>query len=53
MFHGAASALVDLLTQCDHRMLPGQDHSVVVMAPEVLAPEMSGFLLPSADQIPR
>lgn len=53
MFHGAASALVDLLPQCEHRMLPGQDHSAVVMAPEVLAPEVSGSLQPSADQIPR
>lgn len=53
MFHGAASALVDLLPQCEHRMLSGQDHSAVVMAPEVLAPEVSGFLQPSADQIPR
>ncbi|MFE0557561.1 alpha/beta fold hydrolase [Paenibacillus sp. NPDC058910] len=53
IFHGAASALVDLLPQCEHRMLPGQDHSAVVMAPEVLAPEVSGFLQPSADQIPR
>lgn len=52
MFHGAASALVDLLPQCEHRMLPGQDHSAVVMAPEVLAPEVSNFLLPSANRIP-
>lgn len=51
--HGAASALVDLLPQCEHRMLPGQDHSAVVMAPEVLAPEVSGFLQTSADRISR
>ncbi|MCM3494385.1 MULTISPECIES: alpha/beta hydrolase [Paenibacillus] len=53
LFHNAASALADLLPQCEHRMLPGQDHSAVVMAPEVLAPEIVDFLQPSAGHISR
>jgi uncharacterized protein YndB with AHSA1/START domain/pimeloyl-ACP methyl ester carboxylesterase len=37
LFHEAAKALADLLPLVESRTLPGQDHSAVVMAPNILA----------------
>jgi len=36
-FHEAAKQLAGLLTQAEHYTLAGQDHSAVMMAPDVLA----------------
>ncbi|MBP1996239.1 alpha/beta fold hydrolase [Paenibacillus eucommiae] len=37
LFHDAAKALAELLPLVESRTLPGQDHSAVVMAPNILA----------------
>lgn len=51
LFHDAAKALADLLPQAEHRLLAGQDHSAVVMAPESLASIIVDFLrIPVAKQ---
>lgn len=41
--HDAASALAERLPQAGIHTLPGQDHSAVVMAPEVLAKAIAEF----------
>jgi uncharacterized protein YndB with AHSA1/START domain/pimeloyl-ACP methyl ester carboxylesterase len=43
IFHDAAKALASLLPQAEHRLLTGQDHSAVVMAPDVLATAITDF----------
>ncbi len=43
--HEASKALVGLLEQGEYRTLAGQDHSAVMMAPEVLAGEISRYFL--------
>lgn len=43
--HEAAKALADLLEQGEYRMLEGQDHSAVMMAPEALAAEIGRYFL--------
>ncbi|KYD02701.1 hypothetical protein B4102_0296 [Heyndrickxia sporothermodurans] len=44
-FHEAAKSLVGLLHQAKYQLLSGQDHSAVMMAPDVLANEMANFYL--------
>ncbi|WP_382921352.1 alpha/beta fold hydrolase [Streptomyces sp. NPDC057062] len=44
-FHDAAKSLVELLPLAKYQTLSGQDHSAVMMAPEVLAKEMVNFYL--------
>lgn len=43
LFHDAAGALAELLPQSSVHTLPGQDHSAVVAAPEVLAKAIIDF----------
>ncbi|MCQ6557262.1 alpha/beta fold hydrolase [Paenibacillus mendelii] len=42
----AAKALVELLPHGEYRALPGQDHSAVMMAPDVLAGAITEFIQP-------
>lgn len=44
-FHAAAKSLVELLPLAKYQTLSGQDHSAVVMAPNVLSNEMVNFYL--------
>ncbi|GIO26591.1 alpha/beta fold hydrolase [Ornithinibacillus bavariensis] len=46
-FHDAAKSLVNLLPVAKYQTLSGQDHSAVMMAPDVLAKEMVNFYLNS------
>ena len=41
--HNAAQALAGILPNAQHRTLKGQDHSVAITAPEVLAPVLVEF----------
>ncbi|PAD75350.1 alpha/beta hydrolase [Paenibacillus campinasensis] len=45
LFHDAAHAIADLVPQAHQQFLPGQDHSAVVMAPELLARTIIDFRL--------
>jgi pimeloyl-ACP methyl ester carboxylesterase len=42
-FHNAARALADILPNAQHRILKGQNHGSVVMAPKVIASESVEF----------
>lgn len=44
-FHDAAKSLVELLPITKYQTLSGQDHSAVMMAPDLLANEMVNFYL--------
>lgn len=43
LFHDAARALVELLPKAEIHTLAGQDHSAVIMAPDVLAKAVADF----------
>ena len=43
LFHDAAQALVELLPQAAAQSLAGQDHSAVIMAPDVVAKAVTDF----------
>ncbi|WP_067975250.1 alpha/beta fold hydrolase [Nocardiopsis trehalosi] len=45
-FHDAARALVGVLADAEHRVLPGLNHGAVAMAPRRLVPALTGFLAP-------
>lgn len=42
-FQDAAQALLQLLPSAEHQILPGQDHSAVMMASNILADQMIAF----------
>jgi pimeloyl-ACP methyl ester carboxylesterase len=42
-FHSGARALADMLPNAEHRILKGQHHGSVVMAPKAIASELVGF----------
>ncbi|MED3572803.1 alpha/beta fold hydrolase [Cytobacillus praedii] len=44
-FHDAAKSLVEMLPLASYQTLSGQDHSAVMMAPDLLANEMVNFYL--------
>lgn len=43
-FQAAGRALANLLPEAQHRLVEGQDHGAVVMAPDALAPVLTAFL---------
>ncbi|MGH8776186.1 MAG: alpha/beta fold hydrolase [Jiangellaceae bacterium] len=49
-FHAGAEALVQLLPRGTHRVLPGQDHSAIWVAPDVVAESISQFVRASTPQ---
>ena len=42
-FHNCARALADMLPNAEHRILEGQQHGSVVMAPKAIASELVEF----------